>query len=99
MELLEFEGYKCLLQPGESAYLGDLILEELSKFDSKALLAEPSETSTIAGNNYYIVQKYSDRWGEYIDLLDLKDVKDGDKLTVIPKPIRECGSTPYVGLP
>lgn len=87
--LFQFGDSKRLLNPTSADSLAQLIVEELSKFDPSALILEPgcsSTKSSLRGNNYYLVQKWSTKWNDFVDLLDLNEVEDGDKLTAIPRP-------------
>ena len=86
--LFQFGDSKRVLKSTSADSLGQQILEELVVFDPKALIVEPGYSKPmVRGNNYYLVQKWSKKWNDFVDLLDLNEVEDGDKLTVIPKPI------------
>ena len=38
------------------------------------------------GDDYYLLQKYSQQWSEFIDVTDINEIEDGDHLKVVPVP-------------
>jgi len=36
--------------------------------------------------NVYILQRWNERWGKFVDVTDITQVLDGDRLTVSPQP-------------
>ena len=63
------------------------IEEELGKLGKDGILAyfscERGHQSTT--KDVYILQRWATRWETYVDVTDIEQVKDGDRLTVIPQ--------------
>lgn len=76
------------LNPLSSKTILELALTELRIFDENAFIVcgnldPPSDDKPRVG---YLLQKWSDKWGAYVDVTSEDEVHDGDKLTVVPKP-------------
>lgn len=46
----------------------------------------------------YLLQKWSDVWGTYIDVEEIDDLEDQDKVTVVPKPTSQQPSSAKVAI-
>lgn len=85
MELLfEYEGSRCRLNPSLSEAVVECVLEELRKFDDKAFIllgsgAGKEDVTKPLTCSEYLLQKWSQKWGAYVDVAQLKEVEDGDK--------------------
>ena len=93
MELLfEYQESRRRVNPPSSEAVVECILEEIRKFDHKASLllgsANKDDDAKPPADSEYVLQKWSQKWGVYIDVTKLEEVEDGDKLTAIPKPTR-----------
>ena len=92
MELLfEYEGSRRRPNPTSSEAVVECVLEEIRKFDDKAFIllgsgAEKGDSTEQLACLEYLLQKWSRKWGAYVDVTQLEEVEDGDKLTAIPKP-------------
>ena len=80
--LFEFRGSRrpvCV-----SSSITKEILDELTKFDSKAALRVTSSSPEDDEKNYYLLQKWSNKWEEYVNVEEPGEIQDGDRLTAIP---------------
>ena len=83
-----------MLKPQSSEAVVDFVLAELRKFDQDAFIVCGSEGDNDSGPSdakphvCYLLQKWSNKWGAYVDVSTADEVDDGDKLTVIPKPAK-----------
>ena len=42
------------------------------------------EVSSSSVKKLYLLQRWSKKWGAFVDVKDAEEVKDGDKLTAVP---------------
>ena len=57
--------------------------------------SDPSRRSCpYVAKQLYILQRWSNKWGIFVDVKEGNDVIDGDKLTAVP--LFPCGTTPTV---
>ena len=88
--LVEFKGSRRQLTLSNST--GN-VLEEISNALGKTVVlakaesSQPKSTSPTCAE--YLLQRWSGKWDTYVDVDNLSEITDGDRLTVILKP---CGS-------
>ena len=81
--LLEFDGSRRQLTSTRES-LVDAIVQEVKKVAGISVnLAIPTDADTQPG---YILQRWSEKWGVYIDVLDLTEIQSGDKVKVLRRP-------------
>ena len=84
--LVEFKHFKILLVPVSADLLLDEMNLEIKKYDPSAHVICRSDDESGSGNHsQYLIQKWSTRWNCYINIDDISDVNDGDKLLLVPK--------------
>ena len=92
--LFEFQGSRRLLKPQSSEAVVELVLAEVKKFDQYAFILCGSisdndpEQSNAEPRVGYLLQKWSQKWDAYMDVITVDEVDDGDKLTVTLKPAK-----------
>jgi len=90
--LFEYKQSRRRLNPPSSEVLLDFLLAELKSFDKNAFICGSQETTGSADaakaprGTGYLLQKWSNKWGNYVDVGSVDEVVDGDKLTVVPEP-------------
>ena len=83
--LFEYKGSRKPLGPIKRECVVELIQEELVRYgDTAAVVQLVGEGST--DGSAYLLQKWSDVWSAYIDVEEIDDLEDKDKVTVVPKP-------------
>ena len=95
MELLfEYKGCRRQLAITSLESLLDAITTEMKRLGiADAVVhvvgltgASKCSISSEEPGNYYL-QRWSARWGMFVDVVDTREVVDGDRLTVIPRPV------------
>ena len=82
--LLEIESSRKRLVGVTEETLVSAVEQELSVLGDVALLPfKHSTTSSDQSKDYYILQRWSDRWGGFVDVKEASEVMDGDRLTVV----------------
>ena len=66
----------------ELKLMGDVALLPLGK--------APSDFP--AGKELYILQRWSEKWGSFVDVKEVDEIISGDRLTVVPVPKTAGGS-------
>lgn len=80
--LVEFRGSRKAITPFSKESLLDL----LKKDDPTGyFVLEDEDHDTEEGGSPYLLQRWSTRWGEYIDISSVDDVISGEKLKIVPK--------------
>lgn len=85
--LVEFQGSRRVLTLTDGIL--SLIEGEIRNFDPNAAIDIAAGESNTASptRRRYILQKWSEEWGCYVDVTDTEQIKAGDKLLVVPKPL------------
>ena len=90
MELLfEFEGSRRRLNPPSSAAVVEFVTAAIREVDRDASISLGND-SDVEPRAKYLLQRWSRKWSEFVDVMELHEVKDGDKLTVLPRPTKSC---------
>ena len=85
--LVEFRGSRRVVTSSEDII--SRIEDEIRKFDPDATVFISSDAvsdETVRGKRQYIVQRWSNDWNCFVDVIAMEEIKDGDRLVVIPKP-------------
>ena len=80
-----------MLKPQSSGAVVQSVLEELRGFYQDSFVfcvSHDDNDSGPAGQVCYLLQKWSEKWGAYIDVTTVDEICDGNRLTVIPKPTK-----------
>lgn len=89
--LFEYRGSKTELTVGERDSLKEVVSAELRRI-GKARAQVLTTRDTLpppggrAGPEVYILQKWSDVWGCFVDVRNHNEVSNGDRLAVIARP-------------
>ena len=81
--LLEIESSRKRLVGVTEETLVSAVEQVLSVLGYVALLPFKHSTSSDQSKDYYILQRWSDRWGGFVDVKEASEVMDGDRLTVV----------------
>ena len=46
---------------------------------------QPLLQTSSSSEKKYLLQRWSEKWGEFVDVKEPEEVKDGDKLSAVPK--------------
>ena len=92
--LLELGASKKLLTVSSTDLLAKVQIELVKAFGDVVALVplskSPSDVlSTSSSKELYILQRYSKKWDTFVDVREVAEVKDGDKLTAVvfnPRP-------------
>ena len=87
--LFEYQGSQKPLCRLKRECVIEVLKQELARFGDVAAMVQLSgEESDDTGNSsVYLLQKWSNTWGTYIDVEGIDDLEDRDKVTVVPMPI------------
>ena len=87
--LFEYQGSRKPLCRLKRERVIEVLKQELARFgDAAAVVQLSGEESDDTGNSsVYLLQKWSNTWGAYIDVEGIDDLEDRDKVTVVPMPI------------
>lgn len=98
--LLEFEKSKSLVslrKPPDD--LKDILEERLRRIDDQIRLVVDyrcQEEATTGENRLYLLQRWSKEWSEFIDVIDMIEIDNGDHLKVVPVPVLSRAEMPIV---
>ena len=81
--LLEYEGSRRQLRVNENTFLINSVNEELRKIGARRTV----ELAGLDGSGRYLLQRWSSKWRAFVDVTELGEVVDGDRLTVVYKPV------------
>ena len=85
--LFEYQGSKHQLTLTPSLVC-ETITRELAKFGKDGVIVKLSNAASSSSSPaVYLLQKWSSSWGAYIDVESVGDIKDKDRLTVVPMPV------------
>ena len=90
--LLEYKSSRRQLEVPADSAICNFVERELQRtgWNGRVTFGEP-ETSSSAVNRseqpVYLLQRWSERWGMFIDVSSAKEVKEGDRIIVVPKPV------------
>ena len=90
--LLEYKSSRRQLQVNDRDSICELVERELKKtgWNGNITLGFPEACSAANRSGeqlpIYLLQRWSERWGMFIDVTTTKELKEGDRLTVIRKP-------------
>ena len=88
--LFEYQGSRKPLCRLKREHVIEVLKEELARFgDAAAVVQLSGEADCKSANtgNSYLLQKLSTTWGTYIDVEEIDELEDRDKVTVVPMPI------------
>ena len=94
MELLfEYCSSRVVVKSSSSS-LCQCIEKELQKFGVTSSVVLPSQASDSASDSL-LLQRYDDKWKCFINIDSLEQVTEGDRLTVVSKPIPTSNKVRY----
>ena len=73
------------LMPGSLVHEIEREIELLGKNGILAYFSSP-RGQQLLHKNIYILQRWNERWGKFVDVSDVDQVVDGDRLTITPQP-------------
>ena len=67
----------------------EVIGEEMMKFGyvTPIVKLSTSERASVSHADEYLLQRWSQRWNTFVDVQNVDEIYDHDRLTVIPKPV------------
>ena len=87
--LLEYKESCWQLDVQDPSNIFDAIEDSLKKAGWSGVLSLQAHTDTnsdLAESNVYFLQRWSHKWGTFIDVTDVKEIQSGNRLTIIAKP-------------
>ena len=97
--LLEYETSRRLLKPSGGVITRCLLEEEFENTGWRGSIdvrdaistheTDEGESSTCTSNTKYILQRWEHKWNCFIDVSNIEEVKNGDRITVVLKPGKE----------
>ena len=90
--LFEYQGSRKPLSRLKREHVIEVLKEELARFGDAAAVVQLSgeggcKSANTGSSSVYLLQKWSTTWGTYIDVEEIDDLEDRDKVTVVPMPI------------
>lgn len=88
MEILfEFRGSRRHITVAGSGAVTEIVAQELQKLGRRnaQVFAADADLSEARGP-VYLLQVWCPQWETYVDVRDVRDVEDGDRLAVAPLP-------------
>ena len=93
--LFEYKGSRKPLRRVRRECVVEVIKEELVRYGDTAAVVQLSGEGSTDGS-VYLLQKWSDVWGTYVDVEEIDDLEDKDKVTVVPMPTSQQPSSSKV---
>ena len=86
--LLEYKRSRRQLEIRDPDNVCDAIEDSLKKsgWSGFLTLQTDSESNLAELTNVYFLQRWSHKWGTFIDVADVNEIQSGDRLTIIAKP-------------
>lgn len=89
--LLELGDYKRAIKISKDDEILDRMMEEL-----RGLVGAEVSLSVAGGNGNNFLQVWSNKWNTYLDVKDLTDICDGDRVKIVKRstPVKVTGFLP-----
>ena len=77
----------------------EIVAQELHRLGKRRARVYTADADLAeAGDHAYLLQLWCPQWESYVDVRDAREVEDGDRLAVTPKPkppsvVRACTTT------
>lgn len=87
--LLEYRGSRRQITVSGGESITDCVSAELRRVGrsgASVRTADHNLQNTAEGEEVYLLQKWSPQWDCYVDIRNTNEIRDGDRLTVVPKP-------------
>ena len=87
--LFEYRGSRRPLTIASGDSVTQCVSNELhlvGRSGARVVTADTDLSTEREGGRVYLLQKWSPQWGCYVDVSNILDIRDGDRLAVIAKP-------------
>ena len=82
--LLEMDEYKRTINISQEAISSNLLLRVADEMKKLANLGEAS-VSLAGESGDFFLQMWSNKWNTFVDVKDVKDIGDGDRLKIVKR--------------